>query len=43
MSNSAEVLHRNYYTRKRFLNVDKIREDVEDVEEMIDILRPFLG
>ena len=37
----ANELHGNYYRRKRHLNADLIREDLEMVAEMLDILRPL--
>ena len=39
----ANELHGNYYRRKRHLNSDLIREDLEVVAEMLDILRPLTG
>ena len=39
----ANELHGNYYRRKRHLNSDLIREDLEIVAEMLDILHPLTG
>ena len=41
-SHAAQELHRNYYRRKRFLDADEIKEDIADVEAMIDVLQPFI-
>ena len=40
--NSAQSLHRNYYKRSLLLNASVIQEDIGDVEEMVNILQPFL-
>ena len=40
--NSAQSLHRNYYKRSLLLNASVIREDIDDVERMVNILQPFL-
>ena len=32
----------NYYKRKELLNPDLIREDIGDVEQMVNALLPFL-
>ena len=42
MSRAAEALHANYYKRKEFLNADLIREDINDVERMVNALLPFI-
>ena len=42
MSRAAEALHVNYYKRKELLNPDLIREDIGDVEQMVNALLPFL-
>ncbi len=42
MSRAAEALHVNYYRRKELLNPDLIREDISDVEQMVNVLLPFL-
>ena len=39
----ANELHGNYYRRKRHLDFDLIREDLERVAEMLDILHPLTG
>ena len=39
----ANELHQNYYRRKRHLNADAIREDVETVAELLEILHPLTG
>ena len=39
----ANELHGNYYKRKRHLDSDVIREDIESVGELLDILRPLTG
>ena len=41
--NSAQSLHRNYYKRSLLLNASIIREEIGDVEEMVNILQPFLA
>ena len=43
MSRAAEALHVNYYKRKELLNPDLIREDIEDVERMVNVLLPFVA
>ena len=40
--NSAQSLHRNYYKRSLLLNASIIQEEIGDVEEMVNILQPFL-
>ena len=39
----ANELHGNYYRRKRHLDSDLIREDLEMIAEMLDILQPLTG
>jgi uncharacterized protein (UPF0332 family) len=39
----ANELHFNYYRRKRHLNPDAIREDLERIAELLDILHPLTG
>ena len=39
----ANELHGNYYRRKRHLDSGLIREDLEMVAEMLDILSPLTG
>ena len=36
-------LHGNYYVRKRFLDADVIRRDIESVAELVDLLAPLTG
>lgn len=40
---SAQSLHRNYYQHPSLLNADAIREDIDDVETMLDVLEPFIN
>ena len=37
----ANGLHRNYYTRKQFLNTNIIRRELGAAAELLDILEPF--
>ena len=37
----ANRLHGNYYSRKRHLNAETIRDDLGDVEELIALLTPL--
>lgn len=39
----AQSLHRNYYQHPSLLNADAIREDIDDVETMLDVLEPFIN
>ena len=39
---SAQSLHRNYYQHPSLLNADAIREDIDDVETMLNVLEPFI-
>ena len=39
----ANELHGNYYKRKRHLNAASIREDLDSIAEMLDILQPLTG
>ena len=41
MGHSAEMLHSNYYQRKRFLDADYIAEDLDDVAELLERLEPL--
>ena len=43
MSRAAEALHVNYYKRKELLNSDLIGEDIGDVEQMVNVLLPFIA
>ena len=36
-------LRYNYYRRKRHLNADAVREDLEDVAELLELLYPLTG
>ena len=37
----ANGLHRNYYTRKQFLNANIIRRELDAAAELLDILEPL--
>ena len=39
----ANELHHNYYRRKRHLNADAIRADLEDIAELLEALNPLIG
>ena len=39
--NAAHYLHRNYYKRKALLNPDRIRRNLDNVDELINLLRPL--
>ena len=39
----ANELHINYYKRKRHLDAEAIREDLEEVAELLEILHPLTG
>ena len=43
LGNAAHYLHRNYYKRRAFLNPDRIRRNLVNVEELIGLLRPLCG
>ena len=43
MSRAAEALHVNYYKRKELLNPDLVREDIGDLEQMVNVLLPFVA
>ena len=43
LSHSAEMLHSNYYQRKRFLDADYIAEDLDDVAELLERLTPLIS
>lgn len=34
-------LHGNYYVRKRFLDADVIRRDIESIAELVELLAPL--
>ena len=40
---SAHSLHRNYYKHPSLLNANAIREDIDDVEAMLNVLQPFIA
>ena len=42
VSRAAEALHRNYYRRALLLNADAIREEIDDVERMVNIIEPLV-
>ncbi len=39
----ASELHANYYRRKRHLNAESIRKEIESITEMLAILQPLTG
>ena len=39
----ANELHLNYYKRKRHLNAEAIREDLEEIGELVELLHPLTG
>ena len=39
----ANELHLNYYKRKRNLNAGEIREDLDEVVELLEMLHPLTG
>ena len=39
----ANELHQNYYRRKRHLNADAIREDLQTIAELLEALHPLTG
>ena len=41
LGNAAHYLHRNYYKRKALLNPDRIRRNLDNVDELINLLRPL--
>ena len=41
--NSAQSLHRNYYKHPSFLDEKHIREDIDEVELMLNVLQPFIS
>lgn len=40
--NAAHSLHRNYYKHPSLLNANSIREDLDDVEGILNVLQPFI-
>lgn len=43
LGNAAHYLHRNYYKRKALLNPDRIRRNLDNVGELLQLLRPLCG
>ena len=43
LGNAAHYLHRNYYKRKALLYPDRIRRNLDNVGELISLLRPLCG
>ena len=41
LGNAAHYLHRNYYKRKSLLNPDRIRRNLDNVGELVNLLRPL--
>ncbi len=41
LGNAAHYLHRNYYKRKALLNPARIRRNLDNVDELISLLRPL--
>ena len=41
LAHSAEILHSNYYQRRRFLDEDDVTDDLGDVTELFDLLEPL--
>ena len=41
MRGLANELHHNYYRRKRHLNAEAIREDLETIAELLEFLHPL--
>ena len=41
LAHSTEILHSNYYQRKRFLDADDISDDLGDITELLDLLEPL--
>lgn len=41
LGNAAHYLHRNYYKRKALLNPDRIRRNLDNADELINLLRPL--
>ncbi len=39
----AEILHGNYYERKRHLDAEQIGRDIENIAELVDLLAPLAG
>ena len=41
LGNAAHYLHRNYYNRKALLNPERIRRNLDNVGELMELLRPL--
>ena len=41
LGNAVHYLHRNYYKRKALLNPERVRSNLDNVSELIDLLRPL--
>ena len=41
LGNAAHYLHRNYYKRKTLLNPERIRRNLDNVDELISLLGPL--
>ena len=41
LGNAAHYLHRNYYKGKSLLNPARIRRNLDNVDELINLLRPL--
>lgn len=39
---AAHALHRNFYKHPSMLDANTIREEIDDVERIINVLQPFL-
>lgn len=42
-SRAADAMHVNYYKRRDFWNPDVTKEDIDDVEKLVHVLRPFIA
>ena len=42
LADAANTLHGNFYKRKVLLSADTIREGIDDVESMLNILQPLV-
>ena len=40
--NAGHSLHRNYYKHPSMLDAKTIQEDIDDVEQMVNVLQPFV-
>ena len=41
LGNAAHYLHRNYYKHKALLNSDRVRRNLDNVGELMELLRPL--